>query len=80
MIKSGYGDIVGKFSALADWRLAALVRGEYLCEYIYKTPSDMIDATLASAEGLLRRDEQSIKLLTEVIVSRNRTLYELRKE
>ena len=69
MIKAGYGDIVGKFSALADWRLAAFVRGEYLCEYIYKTTSDMIDATLSSAEGLLHGDEQSIKLLTEALMA-----------
>ena len=29
MIKAGYGDIVGKFSALCDWKLSTTVNGEY---------------------------------------------------
>ena len=35
MIKAGYGDIIGKFSALCDWKLATAVNGEYFCQYIY---------------------------------------------
>ena len=34
MIKSGYGDIVGKYSCLNDWKLANVVNGEYICEYV----------------------------------------------
>ena len=68
MIKAGYGDIVGKFSALNDWKLSNLVNGEYLCEYIYGTTYQMIDKTLKTAHGLLNRDEESIKSLTEALV------------
>lgn len=31
---SGVGDLLGKYVALADWRIAALVSGEYLCEAV----------------------------------------------
>ena len=34
MIKAGYGDIIGKFSALCDWKLSSEINGEYFCEYI----------------------------------------------
>ena len=34
MIMAGYGDIVGKYSALNDWKLSQCVNGEYFCEYI----------------------------------------------
>ena len=68
MIKAGYGDIIGKFSALNDWKLSNLVNGEYLCEYIYDTTYQMIDKTLKTAKGLLNRDENSIKSLTEALV------------
>ena len=30
MIQAGYGDIIGKYSCLNDWKLANLVNGEYI--------------------------------------------------
>ena len=68
MIKAGYGDIIGKYSALSDWKLSRIVNGEYFCEYIYGVTYEMIAKTQASAEGLLRRDEESIAILTEALI------------
>ena len=68
MIKAGYGDIIGKYSALADWKLANIVLGEYLCDYIYDLTYDMLGATLPLAEKLLLRDEESVKVLMEALV------------
>ena len=68
MIKSGYGDIVGKYSALNDWKLSHLVNGEYFCDYIYNTTFQMIENTLTTAKGLLQRNEDSIKALTEALM------------
>ena len=34
MIKAGYGDIIGKYSALNDWKFANIVYGEFFCNYI----------------------------------------------
>ena len=68
MIKAGYGDIIGKYSALCDWRLANLVNGEYLCEYIYNTTNEMITKTLSTAKGLLERNEESVGTLMEALV------------
>ena len=68
MIKAGYGDIIGKYSALADWKLSNIVNGEYLCDYIYDLTYDMLNATLPLAEKLLMRDEDSVKTLMEALV------------
>lgn len=68
MIKAGYGDIIGKYSALNDWELSRIVNGEYFCQYIYDTTYEMIEKTLATAEGLLRRDEESVRALTEALI------------
>lgn len=68
MIKAGYGDIVGKYSALCDWKLSATVTGEYFCQYIYDTTFQMIEHTLETAQGLLERNEESIKILTEALM------------
>lgn len=68
MIQAGYGDIVGKYSALNDWLLSEAVTGEYFCPEIYKLTFDMVHKTLALAEGLKNRDEESIKVLMEALV------------
>jgi len=67
MIKAGYGDIVGKFSALCDWKLSTAVNDEYFCQYIYDTTFKMIENTLNTAKGLLERDENSVKALMEAL-------------
>lgn len=67
MIKAGYGDIIGKFSALCDWKLSAAINGEYFCQYIYDTTYQMIKNTLNTAKGLLQRDEESVKALMEAL-------------
>lgn len=69
MIKAGYGDIVGKYSALCDWRLSSCVNGEYFCQYIYDTTFDVMENTLKTADGLLERREDSIKALTEALLA-----------
>lgn len=68
MIKAGYGDIIGKFSALCDWKLSTEINGEYFCKYIYDTTYDMIKNTLGTAKGLLVRDLKSIKALMEGLI------------
>lgn len=68
MIKAGFGDIVGKFSALNDWKLSHLINDEYFCDYIYNVTYDQIEANLKLADGILKRDENSIKALMEALV------------
>ncbi len=68
MIQAGYGDIIGKYSALCDWKLANIVNGEYLCPYIYNTTAAMIEKTRALADGLMQRNGESIAALMEALV------------
>lgn len=68
MIKSGYGDVVGKYSALNDWKLSRIVNGEYFCDYIYDLTYQQIETTIALADGILRRDQKSIGTLMEALV------------
>ena len=68
MIKAGYGDVIGKFSALNDWKLSHLINNEYFCTYIYNLTYEQIKATLNLADGILKREEKSIKALMEALV------------
>lgn len=68
MIKAGYGDIIGKFSALNDWKLSHLINEEYFCDYIYNSTYEQIKSTINLADGILKREENSIKTLMEALV------------
>ena len=68
MIKAGFGDIIGKYSALNDWKLARIINGEYFCDYIYNVTYEMIEKTLKTAKGLLNREEESVKAVTEALM------------
>jgi glycerol-1-phosphate dehydrogenase [NAD(P)+] len=68
MIQAGYGDIVGKYSALNDWKLSRAINGEYFCQYIYDMTMDALLQTLQLAPGLVSRDEKSIQVLMEALV------------
>lgn len=68
MIKAGYGDIIGKYSALNDWWLSVAVNDEYFCQYISDTTYEMVEKTISVAEGIMKRDEKAIKTLTEALI------------
>ncbi len=68
MIKSGYGDILGKFSCLNDWKLSHIVNDEYFCEYVYNLTYEMLLKTKDLGKQLLMRDEAAIKTLMEALI------------
>ena len=68
MIVAGYGDIIGKYSALNDWELSRIVNDEYFCQYIYDVTYQMIEKTLLCAKGITNREDEAIKSLTEALV------------
>ena len=68
MIKAGYGDIIGKYSALNDWQLSRCINGEYFCQYIYNVTMAQVQRTIQLAKGLLNREEESIRALMEALV------------
>ncbi len=68
MIRAGYGDILGKFSCLNDWKLSHTVNGEYLCEYVYNLTYEMLNKTKDLGAKLQERDSETIKILTEALI------------
>ena len=68
LIRAGYGDIVGKFSALNDWKLSHAVKGEYFCQKVYDLMAEALQKTLTLAEGLVARDEAAVGALMEALV------------
>ena len=69
MIQSGYGDIIGKYSCLNDWKLASVALNEYLCDFIWDSTYAVVEQTVAYADGLKNRDEKSVGALMEALVA-----------
>lgn len=68
MIRSGYGDILGKYSCLNDWRLSQVVLEEYFCEYVYELTYEMLIKTRDLGEALQKREPEAIQTLMETLV------------
>ena len=69
MIRAGYGDIIGKYSCLNDWKLAHLVNGEYLCREVLDATYEEVEKTVKLADGLLKRDEDAVAALMQALVA-----------
>lgn len=69
MIKAGYGDIIGKFSCLADWKLAALLRSEYFCRAVYELTLNTAKAVRTLAKKIAERNGEAISALMEALVA-----------
>ena len=68
MIRSGYGDIIGKYSSLNDWQLSRLINGEYLCPEICRLVMDTTDEIRGSAPRLVRREPEAVAQLTNALI------------
>ena len=68
MIAAGFADIIGKYSALNDWKLSHLVNGEYLCPFVYGLVMEKTNEVRDLAPALLRREPAALATLTEILV------------
>lgn len=68
MILAGFGDILGKLTSIADWKLGIALLGEACCKTAMDMVSRAVDKVLACASGLKDRREEGIKALMEALV------------
>jgi glycerol-1-phosphate dehydrogenase [NAD(P)+] len=68
MIQAGFGDILGKYTALTDWVLAREINDEYYCELSAKLMENAVQKCMENREAVLTRDETAIRLITEALI------------
>lgn len=68
LAKSGVGDIMAKYTALADWRIANVLTGEYFCPRIHDMMREAADTAVASIGGLLRGETDAYAKVTYALV------------
>ena len=69
MIQAGYGDIIGKFSCLNDWRLSHVVNDEYICKYVFAQTLETTRNTVSLAQKLTERDPYAVRELMVALVT-----------
>jgi len=62
---SGFGDMVGKYIALADWRIAHLLTGEPLCEEVFALEEEAVRQAVGSIKGLRKSEAEGCRVLME---------------
>lgn len=63
MTRSGAGDMLGKYIALADWKIANILRAEAICPRIISMTYDAVNAVTNSFDGLLTHDVRAYQSL-----------------
>jgi glycerol-1-phosphate dehydrogenase [NAD(P)+] len=65
MLHAGFGEIAGKYTALADWKLSNILHGEYYCETIACLVEKALSQCVSSAAGLRTRNPEAVQKVME---------------
>lgn len=68
LVRSGIGDIIAKYTALADWKIAHELCGEYLCQRIWDMMRKAADTAMASVPGIISGDEKAFADVTYALI------------
>lgn len=67
---SGISDLMGKYTALADWRICHILTGEYLCETVYNLEMEAVKEVEESLMEIKNGGEEACeKLMYALILS-----------
>ena len=64
LTNSGFGDMIGKFIALADWKIAHTLTNEYFCSFIHDMTLNATKAVMESTEAIKSGDVSAFEKLT----------------
>ena len=65
---AGLADIIGKYTALADWRVSHLLTGEYYCEQLARLVEDAVSQVCSLTQRLAENDSEASEKLMEALV------------
>ena len=69
LLAAGLGDVLAKYTALCEWKLAALLRGEAYCSEVAALVKNALDQVVRNAPGLKRRDPDAVQSVAEGLVA-----------
>ncbi len=67
LIQAGFGDVVGKITAIVDWDLAVKANNDYRCDTCVELVNRALDKCFSKAAGLKTRDAEALGALLEAL-------------
>lgn len=64
LARSGFGDMIGKYIALTDWRIGCCLTGEFYCQRIAELTQQATQAVLDCADGIVAGEQNAYEKLT----------------
>jgi glycerol-1-phosphate dehydrogenase [NAD(P)+] len=68
MVAAGFGDMVAKFTSLADWKFGHLVAGEPYCSLAAQITREALESCIVNAEEIAKGNEEGIRILIESLI------------
>ena len=68
MLQAGLGDMMAKYTALCEWRIAHLVIGEYYCPHVAELVRCSLKKCVNHAEKLVLRDPDAVEAVMEGLI------------
>ena len=65
MVRSGVGDVLGKYIAIADWRIGNIINDEPYCHTCGEIVLEALDKLLRNIPEILARSEKGMRILIE---------------
>lgn len=68
MIIAGWCDIIGKYSAITDWKLSSIIKNEYYCDTIAEMVRRSVKICTENLDNILKREPEAIQNLMEALL------------
>ena len=65
---AGYGDMIAKYIAMADWRIANITIGEYICPQIADLTREAVRRVVSMTDRVTENDTQTASAILEALV------------
>ena len=68
LLQAGVGDMLAKYVAICEWKIANTVVGEYYCSHIAEMVLSSLAECVSNLDGLLNREEEAVANVFEGLV------------
>jgi glycerol-1-phosphate dehydrogenase [NAD(P)+] len=68
MVAAGFGDMLAKYTSLADWKFGHLAKGEPYCPLVAAITLEALESCVEKVERIAAADEEGIQLLIEALI------------
>ncbi len=68
MVRSGVGDVLGKYIAKADWMIGSVIGGEPYCPVCGQIVLDAVEKLVDNVDEIAKKTEKGIRILIEALL------------